>query len=220
VSLAIPAARRVTLAGTAGTLEAVVEAPATAAPSAFLVVCHPHPLYGGTMDNKVVTTLARAANELGAPSIRFNYRGVGASVGDYDAGRGEVDDAITAVAFGRQQWPDAEVWMAGFSFGGVVALRACTHRGIGKVARLITVAPAFATHFATLRDITVPGCPWLVVQGDADEVIDARLNLDWAAQLSPPPQVVVLAGTGHFFHGQLPALRTAVLPFLQAAAAN
>ena len=94
------------LPGEAGRLEAVVEVPqAEAAPAAFLVVCHPHPLHGGTMDNKVVTTLARTAHQAGAASIRFNFRGVGASEGSFDEGRGETQDALAAVAYGRQRWP-------------------------------------------------------------------------------------------------------------------
>ncbi|MET0282468.1 MAG: alpha/beta hydrolase [Steroidobacteraceae bacterium] len=209
---------QVQLAGVAGPLQAVIEVPvaAAAAPSAFMVVCHPHPLHGGTMDNKVVTTLARAAHELSVPSIRFNYRGVGTSAGIYDHGRGETDDALTAVAHGRQRWPDASVWLAGFSFGGVVALRASTRHGAATVGRLVTVAPALGHNYPAARDIEVPQCPWLVVQGDADDVVDPAVNIQWAAQLVPPPRLVVLPGVGHFFHGQLGALLEQVRPFLAA----
>jgi hypothetical protein len=212
-----PRAEAVDIQGTAGALQAVIEDPAPGTPPrAFIVVCHPHPLHGGTMTNKVVTTLARAAQELGAASIRFNFRGVGSSAGAFDEGRGETDDALAAVAFGRQRWPDAALWLAGFSFGGVVALRASTTRGVGRVARLVTIAPAMGRNFGSVRDVSVPGCPWLVVQGGADEVIDGNLVIDWAGQLDPPPQLVVLPGVGHFFHGQLGALQDAVVPFLQA----
>ncbi len=207
-------AERVTLTGSAGPLEAVVEVPAGAVPAACMVVCHPHPLHGGTMDNKVVTTLARCAHELGAPTLRFNYRGVGASAGSFDEGRGETDDALAAVAFARQRWPDAALWLAGFSFGGVVALRASTTRGVGRVARLVSVAPALGRNFASPRDISVPNCPWLIVQGDADDVVDPQVVIDWATQLEPAPQLVVLPGVGHFFHGQLLALQQHVGPFL------
>ncbi len=114
---ALPVLERIGLAGKAGNLEAVVEVPAgVAVPTAFLVVCHPHPLHGGTMDNKVVTTLARTAHEIGVPTIRFNFRGVGASAGTFDEGRGETEDALTAVAHGRQRWPEAVLWLAGFFF--------------------------------------------------------------------------------------------------------
>ena len=126
-----------------------------------MVVCHPHPLHGGTMQNKVVTTLARCAEELGMPSLRFNFRGVGASAGAFDEGRGETDDALAAVATARQRWPDAALWLAGFSFGGYVALRASTTRGVGEVSRLVTIAPAFTRYLRHRRAMsscrTVPG---------------------------------------------------------------
>jgi hypothetical protein len=211
-----PRAEAVEIAGPAGTLQALVEDPAPGvAPSAFIVVCHPHPLHGGSMTNKVVTTLARSAQALGAPSIRFNFRGVGSSTGSFDEGRGETEDALAAVAYGRQRWPAAALWLAGFSFGGVVALRAGTTRGVGQVAKMVTIAPALGRNFGSVRDVSVPGCPWLIVQGDADEVIDGDLVIDWASQLDPPPQLVVLPGVGHFFHGHLGPLQDAVTPFLQ-----
>lgn len=203
------------LAGAAGAIEAVVEDPGIAAqPTAFMVVCHPHPLHGGTLHNKVVTTLARCAHERGAPSIRFNYRGVGASAGEFDEGRGETQDALAAVAYGRQRWPAAELWLAGFSFGGHVALRASTTRGVGTVSRLVTVAPALGRNYGSVREVSVPSCPWLIVQGDADDVIDGNMVIEWAAMFEPPPQLVVLPGVGHYFHGQLSALHDNVVPFL------
>jgi uncharacterized protein len=213
-----PVAESLQLAGSAGALEAIAEIPAdVAAPEAFMVICHPHPQHGGTMHNKVVTTLARSAHELGVPTLRFNYRGVGASAGSFDDGRGETEDALTAVAWGRQHWPDAQLWLSGFSFGGVVALRASTTRGVGSVSRLITVAPALGRNFGAPREISVPTCPWLILQGDADEVVDAAVVIDWAEQLDPPPQLVVLPGVGHYFHGQLLALQQQVVPFLRGA---
>jgi len=212
-----PAQEPVRIEGPAGALEAVLEDPAAGvAPRAFMVVCHPHPQHGGTMTNKVVTTLARTAHALGVPGIRFNYRGVGASAGSFDDGRGEIEDALAAVAFGRQRWPDAQLWLAGFSFGGVVALRASTTRGVGQVAKLVTVAPALGRNFGSLREVSVPNCPWLIVQGGNDEVIDGELVIDWAEQLEPAPQLVVLPDTGHYFHGKLSLLQESVAPFLQA----
>jgi alpha/beta superfamily hydrolase len=214
--MAVPTVERLQLAGKAGPLEAIVETPAAdGAPAAFMVVCHPHPLHAGTMDNKVVTTLARWAHELGMPAIRFNFRGVGRSAGSFDEARGETDDALAAVALGRQRWPDAALWLGGFSFGGYVALRACTTRGVGAVDRLVTIAPALGRNYGSVREISVPNCPWLIVQGDADEVIDGNVVIDWAEQLEPPPTLVVLPGVGHFFHGQLLTLQQHVLPFLR-----
>lgn len=211
-----PVAEAVTLDGKAGPLQAVIEVPPEARePAAFLVACHPHPLHGGTMDNKVVTTLARTAHALGAPTIRFNYRGVGSSAGSFDEGRGEADDVLTAIAAGRQRWPGAALWLAGFSFGGIMALRASVRSEAGPVQRLVTVAPALGREYADPADITLPDCPWLIVQGDADEVIDGALVVDWARRITPAPKLVVLEGCSHFFHRRLADLQQAVQPFLQ-----
>jgi alpha/beta superfamily hydrolase len=217
VTRALPVAESVTLAGAAGTLEAVLETPAgVTAPAACMVICHPHPLHGGTMHNKVVTTLARTAHELGVPTLRFNFRGVGASEGAFDDARGEVDDALAAVAWARQRWPGAALWLGGFSFGGVVALRASTTRGVGKLDALVTVAPALGRYYGAAREIATPTCPWLIVQGDADDVVDPAIISGWVPELAPPPQLAVLPGVGHFFHGQLPALQQQVASFLGA----
>jgi len=208
----------VAITGPAGTLQLLVEDPADLAqPTAFMVVCHPHPLHGGTMDNKVVTTLARCAHELRVPSIRFNLRGVGNSVGTFDEGRGEVLDTQAVIDYGRSRWPQATLWLGGFSFGGRVALRASTGARVGHVARLVTVAPAFSGDYASPQEVRAPECPWLIVQGDADEVINPVVNIDWASRIKPAPQLVVLPSVGHFFHGQLGALRDAVVPFLSGA---
>jgi hypothetical protein len=206
--------QRVDLPGEAGRLEAVVEVPQDVAePAAFVVVCHPHPLHGGTMNNKVVTTLARTAHQAGAASIRFNYRGVGASAGSYDDGRGELQDALAAVAHGRHLWPAARLWLAGFSFGGCVALRCSTAHGVGQVDRLLTVAPALASHFGAPGEIVVPRCPWLVVQGEADDVVDPRLLVDWVESLQPAPRLLLLPDVGHFFHGALNELQESASQF-------
>jgi alpha/beta superfamily hydrolase len=204
----IPQVEPLSLTGSAGRLEAVVEVPETAGtPAAFVVVCHPHPLHAGTMNNKVVTTLARAAHEIGVPTIRFNFRGVGASEGSFDEGRGETEDALAVVAYGRQRWPNAQLWLAGFSFGGYVALRTSTTRGVGAVGRLLTVAPALGRNYESPRQIQVPNCPWLVVQGEDDDVVDPNVTIDWVEQLDPVPQLIRLPGVGHYFHGQLNLLQ-------------
>jgi alpha/beta superfamily hydrolase len=205
----------VAIAGPAGNLQLVVEAADQAPPAAFMVVCHPHPLHGGTMDNKVVTTLARCAHELHVPSIRFNFRGVGDSAGSFDEGRGEVLDTQAVIDYGRRRWPQAALWLGGFSFGGRIALRASTGPQAGLVSRLVTVAPAFTGDYASPQEVRAPGCPWLIVQGDADEVIDPATNIDWAGRIQPAPQLAVLPGVGHYFHGKLGALHDVVLPFLR-----
>jgi hypothetical protein len=207
---------RVRIAGPAGEIEALVELPADgsvdgAAPARFGVVCHPHPLYGGTLDNKVVYTLARAFVELGVPSIRFNFRGVGGSAGRYDDGRGETADALAVIAYGRDRWPGAALWLAGFSFGGAIALRAAAQ---SQSERLVAVAPG-VTRIA-MEGVGSPGCPWLVVQGDADDVIEPPAVLAWVSRQTSPPVLQVLPGAGHFFHGRLHELREAVLDFLVA----
>ena len=202
---------QLTIPGPAGGLQALVEAPQAGEIAHFAVVCHPHPLYGGTLVNKVVYTLARAFQELGAATIRFNFRGVGASEGTYDHGAGETEDALAAVAYGRQRWPNASLWIAGFSFGGAIAIRAARQ---ARPERLIAVAPG-----VTLLDVgsVSPKGPWLIVQGDADDVIEPRYVLDWAGKLAPAPEVSVLAGAGHFFHGRLHELKQVVLAFMQRA---
>jgi alpha/beta superfamily hydrolase len=206
----------VSIAGPAGGLQALIETPVpeadTAAPvSAFAVVCHPHPLFGGTMDNKVVYTVARAFEQLHSPVIRFNFRGVGASAGVYDEGRGETQDALAVIAYGRRRWPQAALWLAGFSFGGAVALQAAA---TAAPQRLVLIAPGITTIDVTRAP--PPQCPWLIVQGDADEVVPADRVLGWAATVKPAPQIRVLPGAGHFFHGRILELRDAVLGFMSA----
>jgi alpha/beta superfamily hydrolase len=196
--------------GPAGSLEALLEHPG-ADRRHFAVVCHPHPLHGGTMHNKVVHTLARALQEQGMPTLRFNFRGVGSSAGAYDDGRGETEDALAVVAWGRRRWPGAQLVLAGFSFGAAVALRAALTAG---AAQLITVAPAITSlGAAPLR----PACPWLLVMGDADDLVDCGQVRTWAAAFQPPPTLRVLAGGDHFFHGRLQELRAAVSEHLRAA---
>jgi alpha/beta superfamily hydrolase len=206
---ALPVHERVTFAGPAGDIEARVETPqGVTQPSAFGVVCHPHPLFGGTLDNKVVYTLARSFHDLGMPTIRFNFRGVGKSAGSYADGVGETEDALAAIAFGREKWPGAALWLAGFSFGGAVAIRAAA---VANPARLVLVAPAIKR--VSLEGVAVPAVPWLIVQGDADELVNAQETIDWAKPLANPPQIVVLPGVEHFFHGKLNELRDAVTAF-------
>jgi alpha/beta superfamily hydrolase len=210
--LRAPRAERLVIPGPAGDLQALIETPlqegGEAPVRAFGVVCHPHPLYGGTMDNKVVHTVARAFEEQGAPAIRFNFRGVGASQGSYDEGRGETGDALSVIAYGRARWPQAALWLGGFSFGGAVAVLAAAESHPGRV---VLIAPG-----VTKIDVTgapAPACPWLIVQGDADEVVPADFVLGWARGLHPAPQVALMAGASHFFHGRINELRDLIVGF-------
>ncbi len=208
-----PAAEPLTIGGPAGTLEALLETPAAAASGGFAVICHPHPLYRGTMQNKVVHTVARALNEAGIATLRFNFRGVGASTGSYDNGRGELLDTLAVIDFGRARWPAAALTLAGFSFGAQMALAAAPRCA---PVRLITVAPPVSRpEFAAVEP---PSCPWLIVQGDADEVVDPQQVRTFAARFSPPPQFALLAGVNHLFDGHLRELHDAVASFLKAEA--
>ena len=210
----LPRPQHTQLPGPAGELEALVsEPPGGTSPAAnFAVVCHPHPLYGGTLDNKVVYTLARAFEECGAPTIRFNFRGVGASAGGYDGGRGETEDALAAIAYGRDRWNGAGLWLAGFSFGAAVAVRAAARAAPEK---LVLVAPG-VTKMA-MEGVPSPRCPWLLVQGDADEVIEPAEVLHWAQRQSVPALIRRFPDAGHFFHGRLHELREAVVQFMCAS---
>jgi alpha/beta superfamily hydrolase len=208
---ALPAAERVTLRGPAGDLEARIETPhGLERIEAFAVICHPHPVYGGTLDNKVVYSLARAFHDVGVPTIRFNFRGVGQSAGSFADGIGETEDALAVVAAGREKWPDAALWLGGFSFGGAVAIRAAA---VTNPERLVTVAPAIRR--VPLEGVTMPTCPWLIVQGDRDELVNYTEVMEWASKLAHPPEIALLPGVEHFFHGKLNELRDAVTTFVR-----
>jgi alpha/beta superfamily hydrolase len=174
------------------------------------IVAHPHPLFGGTMDNKVVQTLARAFVQCGWTVVRFNFRGVGASAGEHDAGAGEARDFLSVV---EQVVPTGPLAIAGFSFGSFVASHALaelqTHRQIEKVAFVGTAAQRFtvAPIAPELHDKT------LVVHGEQDDTVSLASVMDWARPQSLP--VTVVPGGGHFFHGQLPLLKNLVVRHLQ-----
>ena len=193
-------------------LEALLDLPPGSAPTAIAAVCHPHPLFGGSMHNKVVHTLARATVALGCATLRFNFRGTGRSEGAHDGGVGETGDALAAVAHLRQRWPGLPLLLAGFSFGGAVAIRAAA---AADPRWLVTVAPAIDR--VDVAGVVPVNCPWLFVVGEADDVVDPAGVRRWAAAHAPAADVVGLPGVGHFFHGSLPALRTAVENWAHAA---
>jgi hypothetical protein len=198
--------RHFSLQGPAGELQCAVDEPATSgltAPRGLALVCHPHPLHGGTMDNKVVQTLARAFVQLGWRAVRFNFRGVGASQGVWDEGRGEVDDALAVVQALRETAQPLVV--AGFSFGAYVASQVAARlQGPEAAQRVVLVGPA-------VQNFPVAPVPQdsLVIHGESDEVVSLSSVLDWARPHTLP--VTVVPGTGHFFHGQLPLLKSLVL---------
>ena len=192
--------RRFSIAGPAGALECAIDTPA-AAPRGLAVLCHPHPQFGGTLDNKVVQTLARAFVQLGYTSLRFNFRGIGASQGAWDEGRGEIDDALAVIA--AQRAPGQVLVLGGFSFGGYVASQAAT-RLTEPAERLVLVGPA-------VHNFSVAAVPadTLVIHGEQDDVVPLQAVFDWARPQALP--VTVLPGAGHFFHGQLPVLKQIVV---------
>ena len=205
-----PCNTALTLAGPAGALEAVTLCPAPgAAVAASAVILHPHSLHGGTLHNKVVHMLARAFAGLGVANLRFNFRGVGASAGAFAHGDGETEDVLAVIDWLRAQRPHDAIWLAGFSFGAYVALRAARAAG---VAGLVTVAPA--VHLYDVSDLELPDCPWLLVQGEADEVVPIAVIRSWIAKLGRPPQTRFLPEVGHFFHRRLPELTAALNEFV------
>lgn len=202
-----PPREALTLDGPAGRIEALLDTPGGPLAPAVGVVCHPHPQHQGTMLNKVVHTLSRALNDLRIPALRFNFRGVGASEGAYADGVGETEDVLAVAAFARQRYPGADLWLAGFSFGAAVAIRAAV---ASPCRQLISIAPPVARMAGLLGDAS-PTCPWLLVQGTADEVVPAADVEAWARARTPPPDLVLLPDVDHFFHGRLTLLRDTIV---------
>lgn len=192
--------------GPAGPLESVAACPDPAVERpASVVVLHPHSLHGGTLQNKVVHTVARSFTELGARSVRFNFRGVGKSGGAYAAGIGETEDALAVLTWLRTRRPDDAIFLAGFSFGAYVALRAAA---TFPLAGLLTIAPA--VHLYDFDRLAAPRVPWIMFQGERDEVVAAPAVREWAARQSPPPRLVTFPDASHFFHQRLHELRAAI----------
>ena len=196
------------LDGPAGALEVVVDFPEPAeARPLVAVVCHPLPTEGGTMHNKVVTMVARALRELGATTVRFNFRGTGASAGEFDDGRGEREDLRAVVDWVQDARPGDRLWLAGFSFGAYVTLAAAADLLPDAV---ISIAPPAAGRGWDFAAIPAPDVPWLVVQGDADEIVDPNAVYAWIDGLARQPQLVRMPDTSHFFHRKLVDLRGAI----------
>jgi alpha/beta superfamily hydrolase len=194
------------ITGSIGQIEVATTTPNTTSKKQVMVICHPHPLYLGTMDNKVITTLMRTFNEIDFYTVRFNFRGVGKSEGHYAEGIGETDDLLAVLDWVKKTLPDCELWLAGFSFGAYIAYRAATITLYkDQLKQLICVAPPAS--YPEFKDLPPPTMPWLVVQGEADEVIDAEMVFAWVASFEPPPQLIRMPQTSHFFHGKLVELK-------------
>jgi len=171
----------------------------------LVVISHPHPLYGGTMDNKVVTTLERAFLHLGYSTVAYNFRGVGQSDGEYDNGRGEQKDLQAVVRWAQTEYAYQKTVLAGFSFGSYVTLQAYKEC---NVQALCTVAPPVGLYdFSAINDVALP---WVLIQGGQDEVVDPQEILDWAMSLETKPDFYWRNKASHFFHGELIWLRKVV----------
>lgn len=198
------------LDGPAGKLELITDAAARSGAGAgarqgVAVICHPQPQQGGTMHNKVVTMTERALRESGLDTVRFNFRGTGESTGTYDDGVGEGDDLAAVVAWVRAMRPRDALWLGGFSFGGYVAVRNAVRL---RADALITIAPPVAMR--PMDGIPLPQCPWLLIQGEADDVVDPKAVFAWIDTLEHPPEVVRVPEAGHFFHRRMMDLRGVV----------
>jgi alpha/beta superfamily hydrolase len=199
--------KRESIAGPAGVLEVLQDLP-TGEPRALAVICHPHPLHGGSLDSKIVHQLARTFNQLGAVSVRFNFRGVGGSTGEYDEGAGERQDLLAVSAWAANRWPGLPLWLAGFSFGGFIAIQAAASL---RPQRLVTVAPA-VSYFAA-QEVDVLEADWLLIQGGEDDIVPLEEVQSFVDKLDPQPSLVVLDDAGHFFHGRLNDVKRAVLDY-------
>lgn len=194
--------RRIAVPGPVGRIECAIDVP-SATPRGVALVAHPHPLYGGTLDNKVVQTLARTFVDLGYASVRPNFRGVGASDGEHNAGGGEVDDLAAALAHAQGEFGAARAVLAGFSFGAAVQLQLAQRLEPGAVARIVLVGVAVGR-------LDAPAAPkgTLVIHGERDETVPLGAVFDWARPQDLP--IVVVPGADHFFHRRLHSLRDIV----------
>lgn len=206
--------------GPVGAIEALEDRPTLAegaAPRGVAVIAHPHPLFGGTMDNKVVQTLARALVQCGWRTLRFNFRGVGASEGVYDEGRGELQDLLAVIVHGSADHPAQPLALAGFSFGAFVTSHAVAALGAKRPPEQLVLVGTAASRFAVAPIAPELHGRTLVLHGEQDDTVPLADVMNWARPQSLP--VTVVPGGGHFFHGQLPLLRSLVVRHLQTQAA-
>lgn len=197
------------LPGAVGQLEAMTATPTTASSHPITaIICHPHPQQQGTMHNKVVTTLHRCCRDLGVRTVRFNYRGVGRSEGEFANGVGEAEDLLAVLAWVKAVQPHDAIWLLGFSFGAGIVLAAAAHT-IHPINYIVCVAPGVDRDY--FHATTPQHCPWLVVQGGMDDVVSPQTVTQWVNAIDDnPPQYCYFAEVGHFFHGNLVLLREKV----------
>jgi alpha/beta superfamily hydrolase len=205
--------REIFVAGPAGRLEALLSMPrGDGPPAGLLLACHPHPLYGGALSNKVVYALANAALKSGMVALRFNFRGVGRSQGTYDEARGETDDAVAAAAWLRHSFPERPLVLAGFSFGAYISLKAAAQV---HPAAQVSISIPFGRYVDQAAPPPHPGCPWLAVHSVDDDVVSWTETRAELQRYQPPPQIVELDGAGHFYHGRIGELQDIVTAFLR-----
>ena len=168
--------------GPAGKLEVAISEPLGEERNAFGVICHPHPLYGGTMHNKIVTTLAKTFQNMGVVTVRFNFRGVMESEGRFDKGDGELQDLLAVINWLQKERAKKELWLGGFSFGAYIAAKAATEI---QTEKLVTIAPP-VQHFP-MQNLPPITCPWVLVQGELDDVVPPKEVLEWAEARVPKP---------------------------------
>lgn len=202
------------IAGSAGAIEVAANIPEAARLCAVAVVAHPHPLFGGTMDNKVVTSMARACTDAGAATWRFNFRGVGRTEGTHDEGRGETEDMLTVIRHACALNPGLPLWLFGFSFGGAITLAASAQV---SVAEMILVAPSLQ-RVTQWQDPPASGAvpeSTLIIHGEQDDTVPLIDSLDWARPRNIP--VVVVPGADHFFHQRLHIIKQIAARWLPSA---
>lgn len=208
-----PVEKRI-IAGGVGGIEVAMHLPEESVAKAIAIVAHPHPLFGGSMDNKVVTTLARAMFDAGAGVFRFNFRGVGKTEGTHDEGRGETDDMLAVIAYAKTMLADKAIplWMGGFSFGGAVALAASARTGVDQ---MVLVAPAFQrlSHWDRVEGGGKPPLSTLLIHGEKDDTVPLADSLAWAATRDLAVSVVPEAD--HFFHQRLHIIKRLVQQHLR-----
>ncbi|MEO6749071.1 MAG: alpha/beta fold hydrolase [Casimicrobiaceae bacterium] len=192
-------AERVDIDGPTGTLALAVNAPADA-PAGLALITHPHPLQGGTLDNKVVQTLAKTFVALGYAAVRFNFRGVGTSQGTFDEGNGETDDALAVLAYARQRFGGLPLALAGFSFGSFVQTRVAARVAFERMVLVGAAVNRFEVAHVPPETI--------VIHGEEDDVVPLADVLNWARPQQLP--IVVFPGCGHFFHGRLVQLQQVI----------
>lgn len=184
------------------------------------IICHPHPLHQGNMDNKVVTTILRAWRNLGLATIRFNFRGVGKSTGTYGEGVGEIEDLKAVEAWVLKKQPSAAIWLGGFSFGTFVATAVAAEQGT-QISALLTIAPPvqhveFDKFFERMP---LPSCPWIIIQGDQDEIVPSDRVIAWFEKNKKKKNdlaLIVMEGASHFFHGRLIELQNHIETAMKA----